>query len=259
MIINTSFPLPPTDLVMPSLWQMVFLIVTSLTLIVTTAIAIRSLLKDHDVIPLLSVLGGILTATTIEFIIGPAGLLWYPGEGQMSFIQAGERSLPLFVASGNGFWYGPAIILFGSLVSKATSCNKIWLLFAAVLAVDLGMEAAGIAAGVFVYYGNQGVRILGMPLWWLMQNAALTVFVGWIITQLRKTYFKGWRSLLIIPIMPCLAMAANGFNGLFGWLAIHTANSWSVYLGTLISVAMALISVDLLAHVQINQVKKLQS
>lgn len=255
MNIESFTPLPPTNLIMSNLWQMVFLIGTSIVLVVTSIFAIRILIQKRDFVPLLSVFGGILTAGTIEFFIGPAGLLFYPTEGQIPFLQAAGRVLPLFVATGNGFWYGPALILFGNIVFKAKSKKKIWLLFGAVFLVDLIMEAVGTSAGVFVYYGNQGIRILGFPLWWLIQNAALTVVIGWIISHLRKSYLKGWRVILIIPMIPCLAMAANGFNGLFGWLGIHTT-SWMVYAGTLASMAMSLISIDLIAHVHMKNISK---
>lgn len=256
MLIDTFTPQPPTGLVMPLVWQMVFLISTSIVLVVTTAFAIRMLIRERDWVPLLSVFGGLLVPLTIEFIYGPAGLLWYPPIGQIPFIQAAGISVPLFVATGDCFWYGPAMVLFGGLVSKADSKKKIWLLFGAVLVIDILMEIPGTAVGVFNYYGNQGIRLGGFPLWWLIQNGAMTVFVAWIIKQLRQSYLKGWRAILIIPIIPCLATASISFLALFAWLGIHTTSPWLVQGGTLASMAVALLAVDLLAHLQVKAFQK---
>jgi len=241
---------PPTDLVMPPLWQMVFLISTGIVMIFTIIYAIRALLKEKDFVPILSLFGGLMVAGTVELVIGPLGYLWYPAIGQNAFVRANGTSIPLFVATGNAFWYGPGLILFGNLVYTASSKKKIWLLFGGALLADVFMEVVGVPVGVFTYYGNHGLRFFGIPLWWLVQNGALTVCIAWIVTSLRKSFLKGWKSVLIIPIVPCLSMAINAFIGMFAWLGIRTTSTWSVYAGTLASIGMALLAVDILTHIQ---------
>jgi len=247
MFSNFIVPKPPVDMIMPSMWQTFFLVATSITLLLMSLYCLWILWRDHDSVPILTVFGGVIAAGTIEHIIGPAGLLWYPSIGQNSLIEFAGRSYPVFIFTGNGFWYGPAMILLGGLLVKAKSKLHIWMIFGGIALFDLGMEAFGSWTGVFRYYGDQGIRLFGFPLWWDFQNGALTLLIAWIIVQLRHSYLKGWRSLFIIPMIPCLAMAGNGFEGLYAWLAINSNIPRLVLPGTLASVGMALITVDLVA------------
>ncbi len=156
MYIDTLTLTPPTDLVMPPLWQMVFIIGTGIVMILTIIYAIRVLLKEKDFVPILSLFGGLIVACTVEFVIAPMGYLWYPVIGQITFAWTDSTSIPLFVATGNAFWYGAGLIFFGNLVYTASSTKKIWLLFGGAFLADVFMEVIGVPVGVFTYYGNQG-------------------------------------------------------------------------------------------------------
>ena len=243
LLFASSIPTPPIDTVMPATPQLFFTLTMAAALLLTGVVAAIYSLRSRDAFPLLCVIGG-CACTIIEPLLCHLGLLWYPTEGQWTLIEMMGRRIPVFSGLGYAWWYGAMIFLLAHRIQRATTAREAWLTFAVLMIVDLVMEEACLHLGLFYYYGDQGLRVIQFPIWWLFMNGAQTLFSAYALAHLRK-YLVGPRMALVIPLMPALCALGNAFHGFPSWVAINTPDKpWFILPLTLVTCLLALATTD---------------
>ncbi len=243
MLFGRAIPVPPADTVMPALPQLVFTLTMVATLLGTGIAAAIYSWRSREVFPLLCVTAG-LGVTLIEPLLCHLGLLWYPEEGQLTLIEMMGRRIPIFSGFGYAWWYGAMIFLLAQRIQSATTVREGWMIYVFLLVLDLVMEETCLHLGLFYYYGDQGLRVIQFPIWWLFMNGAQTLLSAYALVHLRK-YLTGPRIFLVIPLMPALCALGNAFHGFPSWLAINTPDKpWLLLPFTLLTCILALATTD---------------
>jgi hypothetical protein len=103
--------------------------------------------------------------------------------------------------------------------------------------------------GVYVYYGNQPLRIVEYPVWWAPVNIAMPIVAATAIHLARRS-LVGWRILAVFPIV---LMADGGVNGATAWPAWIVLNTPGlpnvvVQLGGVLTIAFAVLLVWLVTR-----------
>ena len=93
---------------------------------------------------------------------------------------------------------------------------------------DAALQITGAQLHLYHYYGYQPYQIGGAPAWWFTIDAALPILAGGAVFVMRHRLI-GWRSLVIVPIVP--GMYA-GLNAAAGWPLFSAINSHPAVLVT---------------------------
>ena len=123
-----------------------------------------------------------------------------------------------------------AYIMYVSLLENA-SCKKLWIIYSISVITDVIAEIIFLGVGgLYVYYGNQPLVIIGepvnLPLWWMFMNNA-GLFPGIAITFRFRDKLKGWKNFLVLPLLPLCYLGVNSAVSMTTAFAINSGSmSW---------------------------------
>src|SRR5215472_6297709 len=162
---------PPRDTAMPQTLQAVLIVATALAAAGVLVWAILEIVRNRNYVPLLIAIG---TQIAAPYEALGDGLLhaYYPEHGQIGWLRAFGRDLPLFVQ----LLYLPYVVVFVDRVVRFATTRGFtprvwWSIWFATLATTGIMEMVVKAFGpAWIYYGNQPLVIFGVPLWVNLTN-----------------------------------------------------------------------------------------
>ncbi|MCV7353637.1 hypothetical protein [Mycobacterium parmense] len=111
--------------------------------------------------------------------------------------------------------------------------------------IDWFMEWAAIHWKLFEYYGNNPLRILGLPTTSMAQNSFIYALMAAAIL-LAAPRLQGWRVLLFLPVMPGLYLGGAALCTWPAYLGVHT--HWP----TLVVVALAAVSTAMNVYIPLS-------
>ena len=157
--------------------------------------------------------------------------------------------MPVWLCLAYFFYFGIATAAIWKALGGGVSRRQIWLVFCAAMLGDLIFETVLLTMNPYVYYGYQPLLLGKFPLWWMAVNAAIPLVLAALIHQF-DNYFRGWRTLLVIPLALTTSAAVNAAVGWPSWLVINTDVGWALtQLGGLATFAAACVVVKLIAAV----------
>jgi hypothetical protein len=231
---------PPRDAAMPQTLQAVLIVATAGAAAVVLAWAIIEIVRNRNYVPLLIAIGTQIAAPSEA---RGDGLLHanYPEPGQLGWLHAFGRDLPLFVQ----LLYLPYVVVFVDRVvhfarTRGFTPRAWWSTWFATLAATGIMEMVVKAFGpAWIYYGNQPMVVFGIPLWVTLTNAtflcAIATAVYLITTQLPRA--QVW---LVAPATAVCLAAGHFIVALpMGWALDARAETGFIYLAMAVSVAIA--------------------
>ncbi len=214
-----NVPVPPTDLSAPHTESVVFLVICSVLLAVAIVYVIRRAMAG-DRLAILFLLGGLL-AGMLEPMLDYLGLLWFAEDNVAIAVETFHRHVPLYVVMGYAFYFGGLSYIAYRAMLAGRGMAWFWGFFAFDWLADLALQATGAALGLYQYYGPQPFMIFDVPGWWFTIDSAMPVLAGGAVFLMRHQ-LKGWRALVIIPLIP--GMYA-GVNAAAGWPIFSALNS----------------------------------
>ena len=236
----------PVDKVMPSGAQTIFIVVSAVLCALMWAYAIRESLRRRDWIPVL-VVAGCGAAIFYEPLGDQMAHVYYTERGQISWIHAFGRHIPLFVGLLY-FWY-MSVGTMWLLRAKRTgvSARRWWTAWGGFLAFALSLEmvsAKGFhyADGApWIYYGHQAFLITNVPIFTPFSYVSIDIPIAlgacaaahWLPRRMH------W---LVLPTTPMLMVAGHAMTALPSAVANNSTNSTALLdLGALGTAAFALI------------------
>jgi hypothetical protein len=167
---------------------------------------------------LLMVGGGAIMV--FEPMVDTVGGCWFPSDSWTAFTAWG-RPLPVWLCLAYFFYFGIGTSVIWNTLRKGLTRPQIWVLFCAVMLGDLTFETVLLTMNPYVYYGYQPLLLGKFPLWWMAVNAAIPLVLAAVIYQF-DSYFRGWRTLAVIPLALTTSAAVNAAVGWPSWLVINT-------------------------------------
>lgn len=241
--LDLSHTLSPTGTVMPAIPQLVTTIIYGIGAVIFIVIAIRLAMRERSAVPLLLLLGSMLTLY-LEPIVDVLGNALHPVQGQFNVVTSNGHPVPVAVLVGY-VWYFAALPLLCYPILKNRNLSQVfvWKSFAAVVLSAALVEQIPLYFGVWVYYGYQPFKIGFIPTWWCFANTA-AVIVPFILIYGIYPKLKGFKSLAIALLMPCGAFMGHAAAGwpMYNALGTDTLNfpQWIIQFSSLLSIGLAL-------------------
>lgn len=218
--------------------------------------ALVKLARERDPMPIVLVAAGVIACNSepvgdyLGQIVYAPDIPWFDytilGHEMPSFILVGFAT---YVALGG--WAAYRFLAAGrSLRDVAIACVVVVGLPEIILEVLLHHW------DIIAYYGDNPTRILGIPLYTIVQNSTLLPVYG-VGVLLGVRYLTGWRVLWMIVVMPTITM---GYIVGVSWPVYQavgsTADAWVVWIAAAWTI-VASVAVSY-AALQIPQVRELR-
>lgn len=167
--------------------------------------ALVKLAHGREVLPAVLVVAGLIACNaepigdTVGSIVYAPDIPWFDydvmGRQMPSFILVGLAS---YVACGGYYAY--------RFIADGRSLRDIAIVSAVFVGVpEIAMEMLWSHWHVIAYYGDNPTRILGVPIYSIVQNSTLLPVYG-VAVYLGATYLTGWRVLWMLVVMPTVTI-----------------------------------------------------
>lgn len=198
--------------------------------------------KRRSVVPLLCVIGA-AGCVLVEPLANAQLQVWW-GKGAMPTVYtAFGRELPLLILFADIAFFGFNALLFLYWISKPRSSAAFWCLYLIQVGVALALEPPGLHFDLWRYYGEQGIRFFGYPVWWPFVGGACCIVAGSVIHKLLPL-LHGWRVLLVAPLVPMATAATYWAAGWPMFLAMNLEPPpWAIHAAALAAVGQAAVIV----------------
>jgi len=187
----------------------------------------------------------------LPLVVFASGALWLPNEPFidtiLGFQYASDAPGTLFTLVGRpipltALGIGAMFFLFTWFIYRLVLSGRplTTIVAVAVIAgvIDWPLEMLASHYNVMEYYGDNPSRIFGLPLTSMVQNCFLYVFMAAVLL-LCAPHLKGWRALLLLPVLPGCYYAVALLCTWPAYVALHAGASTGLFL-TLALVAAAM-------------------
>lgn len=236
-------PLPPIhESVGGATKEWIFIGAHSTVFLVALGVAIYLSFRRRSPIPVLCMVGGVLCLYT-EPMIDAHLQVWWPEHDQPDVFHAWGRDIGIMLIPILGWYFGAGTYVRWYFLDKYGSSFRVWWIYMAEVGAAIALEPAAIQLHLWHYYGFQGLRLFGYPIWWPFIGGACGVLAGTLIYKLTP-YLKGWRLALVPPLVPMAVVAVYWSTSWPMFNALNTeAPHAVVYLCSALSVALAVLVV----------------
>lgn len=236
-------PEPPMDMTTRfESGEWIFLAVNTAVFLVGGIYAIRHSRRELTWIPVMCMVGGLLCVYT-EAMVDSHLQVWWPTHEQPDTFSAWDRQIPIMVVPIVGWYFGLGTYIRWALLNKYGARLPVWKVYLAEVGAAILLEPPAIQLHLWHYYGEQGLRLWGYPIWWPFVGGACGVVAGTLIWKLTP-HLKGWRVLLVPILVPMSICAVYWSAGLPMFNAINLEPAkWVVYLCAAMSMAFCFLIV----------------
>ena len=235
-------PPPPVTMVMPQTPQLVFTVLWGSVFLLLALYAGYRLVVRRDPLFALLLLGGAICYFA-EPMVDVLGLLWHPTIGQWVAVDT-FRACPLWGLFVYAICFGglPYFMLVDFRRAGFTA-RRAWTWIGVFWIVDVLVEIPILHSGLYVYYGDAPMDVLGLPLYWLFMNIAGPLETAVILLLTSSwgdgAFLRGWRILLVAALPVSLDAAGSSLVGWPVFSALHAqAGTGMKYLAAVVTVAL---------------------
>jgi len=221
---------PPVDIVLSPLDNTAahWLIgICSVLILAGLVYALREWGRTKSPIPLLLILGGAFSNLAEPFV-DVGGACWHPIHGQITLFTLMDRPMPFWLLFAYIAYFGALMMCLYCAFSRGISTRAMWLWFGVPVLADIVLEESllSLSDHLYVYYGNQPLRLHTFPIWWAAPNT-IGIYLSAVLMTMFAPLLRGWR-LALVPFSTVLCYAAA--DGVVGYPATIVINSDFPYL-----------------------------
>lgn len=180
----------------------------------------------------LLIVGGAVTNLAEPFVdIG--GACWHPVIGQHTIFTLLSRPMPLWLLFAYIAYFGVLMMLLYTSFSRGATTRTMWLWFLIPVIADIVLEESlmGFSDHLYVYYGNQPLRLHVFPMWWPAPNT-MGIYLSGVVMTLFAPLLRGWRAAFALVSTPLCYLAATGLVALPSVFVINADYpNWITQLG----------------------------
>jgi hypothetical protein len=200
---------------MNSIWAWVFTVLV----LVTVVWVIQVWRKEREPLGFVLLIGAALTSV-LEPILDVLGMAFHPRNQPILFETFG-RPMPVWVLPLYTFYMSAFTMLVWRALERGAGRKTLWRFFLGFCLFDFVMESIGIPLKVWVYYGNQPLRVWNFPWWWAPCNAGGPVLAGIVLYCLRRK-LSGWRTIVLVCLAPISFMVSYAIVAWPTWAVLNT-------------------------------------
>lgn len=184
----------------------------------------------------------------LEPFVDVGGACWHPSDLARVF-TLWDRPMPVWLCLTYFVYFGIGGGLSWLALRRSPTRRVIWGVFIAAILADAVMENVLMNWHLYVYYGNQPLRVLNFPLWWAPVNSLINIAVAAAVVRYERS-LRGVRQLLIVPLALGISLAVNSIAGFASWTAINSSfTGVGLQLSGLVTFGVAILLVRLIAGV----------
>ena len=227
-----ELPLPPQGLVFPQAPQLVATVILWVLVAACLLYSLWEWRRTRQPLALLLTLGGAISYLN-EPIDDVLGLLWHPHPRQWVAIDTFGPA-PLWGLGIYTIFFGTMSYLLLLQARRGITRQQLWGGILLFFVIDLLCELPLLHYGLYVYYGEPPLQLLGLPLYWLFINIGGPLMVVALLLRAPQL-FSGWR-LLTLPLLPMTADAAGSIAA--GWPIFSALNTPGASAGLKLAAAL---------------------
>jgi hypothetical protein len=182
----------------------------------------------------------------LEPIADLLGNVQHPRVGQINAFTVAGQPIPVHVLIAYAWYYGWAQVFLFDRFRERSMTPRLWTKIGlGAFAFVLLLEQIPASQHLWIYYGKQPLEIGYMPVWMAAANMASVMVVA-IISYWLYPILTGWRSLLIVAVVPATVLGAHTFAAIPSYMVINAdpAVPWVVLqLGGLATVGLSVLVV----------------
>ncbi|MCW3014514.1 MAG: hypothetical protein JWO02_1606 [Solirubrobacterales bacterium] len=168
------------------------------------------------------------------------GLAAYPEIGQATWLRSLGRDIPVYVGLIYLFYWAPMWLLLVDWFAAGIRVRTYWMLCGALVIGALVVDVIAIHYRLWVFYGQQPLRVGGMPVWWAFANSHALIASTVALSLLLKVLPRG-RQFLLVGLMPAIMVAAHTGGSVAATCTVGSTNDRTVtLLGTSATVVLIL-------------------
>lgn len=216
----SASPVPPIDLVGSEVGGVIMTVVWVSLMALAFVWAIYMFARRRNPLPLLMVIGGIITFP-IEAMLDSLVNLWYATNLPVPVLTSFGVQLPLFVVPAYAILGG--VGGYGSyyLFKRGSTTRHLLAAWGALMLADVLLEVPAINADLFAYYGNQPFLLLGYPLWEAFSASSAILMIGYALYWVDQRT-EGWGKLFAIFCAPVAVGASYAADGWPLYVALNS-------------------------------------
>jgi hypothetical protein len=192
--------------------------------------------RQHQLLPLYLFSAGAL-GVVLEPYTNVLGLAAYPEMGQATWFHSLGRDIPVYVGLIYLFYWAPMWIILTAWFEAGMARRTYWLMCTSLVVGALAVDVIAIHFGLWRFYGEQPLRIGGMPIWWAFANSHALVASAVILSMLLKVLPRN-RRFLLVGLMPMIMVAVHTGGSV---AATSTVGSTDHRTTTLIGTSVAIV------------------
>ena len=238
-------PTPRPDWALGSVDTVVAYTVFGLAFVVAVVYAGREAFFERRLWPVFLLLAACV-AVVYEPIVNVLGLCTYPEIGQLTWIDALGRRIPVYIGLVYVVYWSAPVLWLMNRIRAGINSRQWWAIYALFTIVVTLFELIPLQRGWWSYYGvQQPLLVAKFPAWWWVVNSAAIFGLATVFSLLRDRMLANGRTAwVIIPLLPMVLLAVHGGPGIPVFLSVGTTTDPLITnVAALVSIALALISV----------------
>lgn len=204
---------------MSSGWERIYTAAVLVAFVAMSGNALRLWRANRDALPLLLLAGGAL-CVFLEPLVDVLGLCWYPRGSQLEIFELMGRPIPFLVLPGYTFFMGGLTVIALHRL-EVEGPGELLRLYPFMILLELPFEILAVHTEVYVYYGQQPLRIAEFPVWWLFVNTMVPV-VAAVLLRAMRPWLVGPLALVVIPLLPAVDAGVNAAFAWPTWTVLHS-------------------------------------
>jgi len=220
-----NLPQPPISTPYSRTSNIICMVVTTVMGFTAVGFGAREARRSKTLLPLVLPLSGAAIAFP-ETFLDVMGCIYYPWSDQNASFHLLGRVMPPWIPIW--FAFGGLMQINLQLLANNTRTRTLWCFWLFMMLVDLIAEEILLPMGVYRYYGNQPLIVLGMFPWWWMPANSVGVFLATALAYRYRDLLVGWKVLAVLCLTPMSVGAVYGFIAFPSWVAINADYGWLI-------------------------------
>ena len=239
----------PEFLHMPYTGQIIMIAITGSLSVAMLVYAVHVARKTSSVLPILFWIGGLCTVV-LEPVADVMGNVIHSPDGAWVVFSVEDHPIPWHVLLCYPWYFGGLpIVIFERMRARDVDRKFWWDHYLLVGMLVPLVEVVPAHYNIWVYYGHQPLKIGATPIGIAASNICAVMLVTLLIYMLLPI-LKGWRQLLVVPLMPAVAMGAHAGSGVFNYVVlgqdtVDTPN-WIIQASALAAIGLSVMLVYLM-------------
>jgi hypothetical protein len=229
--------------------------VFALAFIAALGYLIRKARAERTLWPLYLMAGAGL-AVVYEPINNVLALCTYPEIGQLTWISAMGRRIPVYIGLVYCVYWSAPVLWLMHRIKAGITARQWWSWYAIATVAVTCFELIPLQRGWWSYYGDhQPLEVARFPMWWWVVNSQAIFGLAALLHHLRTKVLTSERTgLLVIPALPLMLFFVHGGPSIPVVLAVNsTIDQTVINLAGLASIALGLMSMWVYGRLAVGQ------